>query len=299
MNRHMRERPRLVSAAFQPAARYLIEEPNQLPRHVNFVRVDDTDVGVMWTHPGDEVVGHHLRAYKTWAPSEGRFLRNRLQTGMNAIDVGANIGYFTRLMANAVGPEGSGLAIEAEPEIFRTLRANVEASDLGNIEFLPIAAHRKSGLVTASHDPSNHGASTAFAYGGWQMSPVQAMPLDEVLEPDVPIHVVKIDIEGMDHAAVQGLERTIQRWEPVLLVEFNPRTIEDFGERPQAVLPLYRSMGLEIRVLGGDALRLQHETGLAIDELLMDNLVVHEQFDARLIEHTRRTYPVNLVLSVR
>jgi FkbM family methyltransferase len=287
----------LVAAHFQPAAAYLLNDPVAFPPQVAPILVEDADVGPILTHPHDIAVGLSIREAKTWEPGEGRFLRAILQPGMNALDVGANIGYFTLLMARQVGPAGRVLAIEAEPENFRYLRANVELNDLTNVELLPIAAHRLAGMVAIVRNPENQGGSRVLGEFSGQSWPVQAMRLDDVLDPDVPVDVVKIDIEGLDHAAVEGLSRTVRRWGPTLLVELNPANAEAGGDAPRDVLRFYRDLGLEIRLLGGDALRLQREAGMDISELLLDNLTVTPATEDELIERTRWLHFINLILT--
>jgi FkbM family methyltransferase len=224
-------------------------------------------------------------------------MRSILRPGMNVIDIGANIGYFTALAARAVGSEGRVLAVEADPETFRLLRINVEMNGFDNVEVLPVAAHRRAGLVTGTRDPTNYGGHTAcLTSESWQTMPIQAVRLDDVLAPEVPIHFIKVDIEGMDHAAVEGLEQTIRHWRPTVLVEFNPEKIAWFGDQPEGVLALYRKLGLEISVNGWDALRLRNETDMDVDELICDCLVVSPHFDAKLTERTRQIGLINLIL---
>jgi FkbM family methyltransferase len=86
---------------------------------------------------------------------------------MCAIDVGANIGYFTLLMSRAVGDSGRVLAIEAEPKNFQFLRTNLELNAVTNVEALPVAAHHTPGLISIARNPDNHGASTAVLAGAW------------------------------------------------------------------------------------------------------------------------------------
>jgi FkbM family methyltransferase len=192
------------------------------------------------------------------------------------------------------------LAVEADPETFALLRANVEMNSFANVELLPAAAHRQAGLVTVARDPSHHGSHTAFAMSGTrQTTPMQALRLDDVLDPEAPIHFIKIDVEGMDHAVVEGLEQTIRRWRPTVLVEFNPEKIGWFGDDPQAVLACYRERDFDVSILGWDALRLRNETDMDIDEMIRDSLVLAPHADAEITERTRRIATINLILRPR
>jgi FkbM family methyltransferase len=287
----------LLRPSFSPAASYLVAEELFVSKQQDLILVSDSDVGPIQTHPEDNEIGRWLRVARTWAPGEGRFMRSILRPGMNVIDIGANIGYFTALAARAVGAEGRVLAVEADPETFTLLRINVEMNGFDNVELLPVAAHRRAGLVSGTRDPTNYGGHTAYlASQDWQTTPIQAVRLDDVLAPEVPIHFIKIDIEGMDHAAVEGLEQTIRCWRSTLLVEFNPEKIGWFGDQPEGVLALYRKLGLEISVNGWDALRLRNETAMDIDELICDCLIVSPHMDAEITERTRQIGLINLIL---
>ena len=287
----------LLRPSFSPAARYLVAEESFVTRQQDLILVPDSDVGPIQTYPEDNEIGRWLRVARTWAPGEGRFMRSILRPGMNVIDIGANIGYFTALAARAVGSEGRVLAVEADPDTFRLLRTNVEMNGFENVELLPVAAHRRAGLVTGTRDPTNYGGHTAyFASDSWQTTPIQAVRLDDVIAADVPIHFIKVDIEGMDHAAVEGLEQTIRRWRPTVLVEFNPEKIGWFGDQPEEVLAHYRKLGLEISVNGWDALRLRNEMKMDIDELICDCLVVSPHMNAEIAERTRQIGLINLIL---
>ncbi len=73
------------------------------------------------------------------------------EPGELALDVGANIGQMTSVMAAAVGDEGRVIAFEPHPEVFRELRANADrwgrAEATGAIELRNLAASSASGVA--------------------------------------------------------------------------------------------------------------------------------------------------------
>jgi FkbM family methyltransferase len=290
----------LMSLTFRPAASYLLEKTVPLSSRKDIEMIVDSDIGRIFIHNGDKEIGGSIRTYKTWSPGEGRFLRHFLTQGMNVIDVGANIGYFTLLMNQQVAPSGRVLAVEPDSEAFALLQANVAQFGCGSVELLPVAATRASGLVTLSKDGQNFGAHKAYVVAGAvSYQPVQGVRLDDALDPDARIDFIKVDVEGMDHAAVEGMERTVRRWAPTMLVEFNPKNIEGFGEKPKEALYLYRNLDYEIRILGPDVLMLGSVAGLDVDDLVRDSLVLMPERDDEVIERTRRIGLINLILSPR
>src|SRR3984885_5817242 len=104
-------------------------------------------------------LGLQLRAYKRDAVGRGLYRRkihepvltNLLLTRFansaerNFIDVGANIGYFTCLMAKLAGPAGRVLAIEPEPQNLTLLRQSIAINHLANVEVHPCALGASEG----------------------------------------------------------------------------------------------------------------------------------------------------------
>jgi hypothetical protein len=56
-----------------------------------------------------------------------------LNEGMTVIDIGANIGYHTRLFSRLVGPTGRVYAFEPDPECFEILAHNVAGTKYQNV----------------------------------------------------------------------------------------------------------------------------------------------------------------------
>src|ERR1051325_2147995 len=80
---------------------------------------------------------------------------------MVALDVGANVGYYTRLFSRIVRDQGRVLAFEPHPDLVRVLRKNVGMRT--NVAVYPIAAGSRRGRVYI-HDfmPAASGTSTVF-----------------------------------------------------------------------------------------------------------------------------------------
>ena len=79
--------------------------------------------------------------------------------------------------------------------------------------------------------------------------PVPMVALDDVLT-DVPdTAFAKVDLQGGDHHALVGMERTLRRCRPELLVEFWPPGIRERGEDPVDVLKIFVTLGYDRYVL--------------------------------------------------
>jgi len=207
-----------------------------------------TDIGHLWLPADDSVMRPWIAHYGTWEPAETGFLRARLAPGMTLLDIGANVGYFSVLGARAVGPSGTVIAIEPEPANY----AHLWEARAANVQPLRAAASSFTGPLPLSISGENCGDHRSFLERpGERVVAVAGVRVDDVLEADARVDVVKIDIQGADHRAVIGMERLLARWQPVLLVEFWPRGIDELGDRPVDVLSYYRSLGFSISLIAG------------------------------------------------
>ncbi|MFM9105683.1 MAG: FkbM family methyltransferase [Chloroflexota bacterium] len=282
-------RPRSASLSDAPA-------PGRLADQASTTRLvaAATDVGALWTYADDREIGMWLRDRGTWGEGESRFMRDLVRPGMMVLDVGANLGYCSVLLSQLVGAGGSVLAIEAEPGNASLLRANLALNGAGNVEALAVAAHRERTTVSmALFDPGNLGGFQ-FTHGAGVAVP--AWPLDDLLDPDVPVGFIKVDVEGADHLAVAGLSRTIRRWRPAVLVEFAPHHIATVGETPGEALAVYRSLDMRIMLLGESAQRLIRYGGVDANLLLDAGLVVQPWMEEEIIAAATRVGTLNFAL---
>ena len=68
---------------------------------------------------------------------------------MIVVDVGAHIGYFTRIFSNLSGPSGTILAFEADPENFTLLKQNT--SHYSNVRAYEEALSAQEGFIHFYH----------------------------------------------------------------------------------------------------------------------------------------------------
>src|SRR5271169_5397775 len=81
-----------------------------------------------------------LRHYDIDAEPDLHACRSILTEGDTFLDVGANIGVYTRFCSEFVGPSGKVFSLEPVPETFSYLAGNVRALNLNNVTCLNVAA---------------------------------------------------------------------------------------------------------------------------------------------------------------
>gem|GEM_PF-2719754 len=216
----------------------------------------DADVGDPLLHPADRVMTPFIREHGTWEPEEGRLLRRTVSVGDACIDIGANIGYLTVSLANLVGRKGHVFAVEPSADNVSILTSNVERNGVSDrVTVLPFAAgacDSELTLILSRHNRGDHHLlsqaerSSALVpstkFGGLQET-VQGVALDDHIAYPArdQLGVVKCDVQGYDHVALDGLQPKIRTSDATILVEFWPERILAFGAKPTNVLDYYRS----------------------------------------------------------
>jgi FkbM family methyltransferase len=185
----------------------------------------------------DEWIGRsYVQHGSSFDPVELAFLRDALDPGATAIDVGANVGVYTVAAALRVGPTGRVLAVEADDEYVPRLHANLARNGIENVTVLAVAAGESDGeaeLVLAA-DRAFSSIKPLVAYRGAGVNrTVPLRRLDtiwaEAGEPAVAF--VKIDVEGAELEVLAGAERLLDRCHPALVVEVSSATEPDVQRR--------------------------------------------------------------------
>ncbi|MEM6792450.1 MAG: FkbM family methyltransferase [Acidobacteriota bacterium] len=198
-----------------------------------------TDAGWLLLEWADDLLQQNLYAtgkhYETevtaWFESAGG---GGSLEGATVLDVGAHAGFYTLLLARAVGPEGRVVAFEPQPDLAAAVRQALAINGLsGRARVEGLAAGDRDGEITL-HRPGDRGRTTAGAppAGGSDSFTLPMVRLDRWIEEqlDEPPALIKMDIEGAEWLALEGLEGTLVGGSaPRLLIEMHPQQIGDLG----------------------------------------------------------------------
>jgi FkbM family methyltransferase len=171
----------------------------------------------------DHYLGLALVEYGEYGEIEHAFLDSLVSPGDHVIEVGANIGSHTVGLAKAVGTQGSVLAIEPQPAIYRVLCANLALNALSNVASWQLGCGAQAGSMRVPNidyqTRSLHNSGAVSLESDGPGIPVSIVPLDE-LGRDLPsLRLLKIDVEGMEREVLEGARGLIQKHRPLLYVE--------------------------------------------------------------------------------
>jgi FkbM family methyltransferase len=184
----------------------------------------------------DPIVSGEMMRAGYWEFPESMALLSLARPGMTFVDAGANLGYYSALLARALQSEGQIYAFEPEPRNALVATANVLLARLlfpqaAPAQVFPCALTESVGEARLNVYERNLGMHS-LVYGSREAAGSSAVPtntLDTLRDSGGPaaplrrrIDLLKADVQGSELALLRGAERTLARDRPVLCLECEP-----------------------------------------------------------------------------
>ncbi len=170
--------------------------------------------------------------------SELLYLSKTLKSDMTFVDVGANQGEFS-LYAASLLKKGRVLSFEPTEWQLKLLKENKQLNNFDNIEIYEYGLLDKNKELevftsndTRTHHGQHEGLSTVYKSDTRNVSEgiIQLKIFDEQhFETLNRFDVLKIDIEGAELPALRGMEKSIAKFKPVVIIEMGEETFKQAG----------------------------------------------------------------------
>ncbi len=195
-----------------------------------------------------------LTVNSIFEPVETKSIMGLVKAGNRFLDIGANIGYYTVLVAQLVGSAGRVFAIEPNDTNFEILDVNTRSwQEEGRVKVFHNALSDIVGSANLYLSSYNGGMHRLYSSIVCTDESIAVMAIrGDALQLE-PLDFIKIDIEGFEPRAIRGLQQTLQDSPHVkILSEFSPFSIMEAGESPlkwlewminQEFIPLAQSQG--------------------------------------------------------
>lgn len=159
------------------------------------------------------------------APLPAMIVESLSRLGGIFIDVGANTGFYTVLACKA-SPEVSVLSFEPYPIVKESLKRNIALNNLeSRVHIYGFALSNSVGEFPLYVPDDSHGlmetscsleSSFKEHLKGTVRVEVKKLDLMNIVDP---VSVIKVDIEGHEHAFLEGAEKTIRKNRPIIFCE--------------------------------------------------------------------------------
>ena len=154
------------------------------------------------------------------------FVRKLVKSGDTVIDVGANMGYYTKIFAHKAGKKGHVYAVEPVSLYRKILERNIR--DLSNVSIIPFALGSEEGKKVKMGIPEGsgfhrHGLTRVLenvADPGRELLFEETMHTPEYLFGKLErIDYIKCDVEGYEIYVIPLFYRIIEKHRPIIQIE--------------------------------------------------------------------------------
>lgn len=168
---------------------------------------------LFYVHPNDTCVSDSLRSGGLFEKFLLSFVKQFIDPSKDVLDLGANLGNHTVVFSTYTSCTVH--AFEPQPLIFDILETNVRSNNVTNVKTYPFGASNVDATFQMNADysvPENHGAFRICDEGSIT---IQCKPVDSLHLSNVGF--VKIDVEGHEFEALQGMKETLKSCPPLMI----------------------------------------------------------------------------------
>ena len=214
-----------------------------LPRKVKIER------NFLYLNPNDPVVSGAI-FFNVYEKNETNFLKSICFEGMNVLDIGANIGFYTSIFSQFAGDKGIVIAIEPDKESYKYLLESINCFNYKNVLSFPIAASDTRKKLPLFISKENRGDNRLYATEQKRNSiMVDCLTIDELLKENEirNLDLIKIDVQGYESKVLKGMSKIVRSSKKLILIsEFWPKGISQSGENPKEYLNMLRKMKFQL-----------------------------------------------------
>lgn len=160
------------------------------------------------------------------------------------VDVGANRGEFS-LFASSVVKGGKVICFDPNPQCLAKLRGDILRNSITNIEIHQVGLSSESGSMML-HVPRIYSGQASFGpmddFDIEYEVKAELKRGDDVLANENPA-LIKIDVEGFECHAIEGLSQTIRRCRPLVITEVDRKNLTRCGTSTEELIELMGGLG--------------------------------------------------------
>ena len=161
-----------------------------------------------------------------WEEESVNYFYDNIPTdkSVTIVDIGAQCGLYT-LYAKYL-PKSQFYAFEPFPRSYKVLRDNITLNRIPNVRTRNIGISNHAGETILNTSKSHNGLHTLGTnisrFNDAVPVTIHVEPLDTIFyDNNIPVDFIKIDTEGWEYFILQGGEKTIQKYKPMIQLEWD------------------------------------------------------------------------------
>ena len=191
-----------------------------------------------------------------WYVDEGfdiKVFRKHLKTRMTFLDLGANVGFYTFLARSIIGEKGKVFAFEPYPRNAGLVKASIRENNYNNVTLVEAAVSDRNGKASLYLSPDESSENSLLELNFQNAITVDVVTLDDYFEKkvsDTKIDFIKMDIEGSEYRAFQGMSKLLSCNEGMtIMLEFWPNGLRRNNQDPYEFLKTIEESGFEMQFI--------------------------------------------------
>jgi FkbM family methyltransferase len=260
-----------MASKFIPSAKYLFF------RHIfrrEFLIAKESRYGSQLKFKTEDAVGRHIFKNSDYEKDLSDFICRHVlfEEGDIALDIGANIGWYSLLLNNLMPEKCQILAFEPDPLNYELLLFNLKLNNASKVLAINCALSEKDEVKKLyRYSSRNLGRHSLLDINEGEYIEVRAFSLDNYIQNNKigfgRVKFAKMDIEGYEYFALSGALKVLDNVN-CLISEFVPARIKSGGIDPMLLIQLLIGRGFKPNLIKDGELSLT--TG---DELMASNAV--------------------------
>ncbi len=197
-----------------------------------------------------EWIQQHIFFFGVYDEKGIAFIKKQLKPGDIFLDIGANLGTYSLSAAGCLDRLKGGMvyAFEPVPYIFERLVRHIEINKADHIVPGKLAIYNETTkLDLYVSDRENIGMSSILHHDteSGEVVEAEAIRMDDFIEANRinKVDLVKMDIEGAELFALQGMVNTLQKHRPALLIEISENVLGANSDQGREIFELMQHYG--------------------------------------------------------
>jgi FkbM family methyltransferase len=197
-------------------------------------------------------IEYHILFRGCHEPEIVNLIRRVVRSGDVCLDIGANVGAHTLVMAQAAGPKGRVVAVEPHPRIGERLLQNLALNRLDQVTVVRAAISDNDGTADFfgfGEDAFEQGISSFLP----DKDATEKMTVRTISGPTLQKEIglsrcdfLKIDVEGFESVVLKELSDLIGAHRPFIICEYRKQHWQKFGHSLQLVLDRFAALGYRL-----------------------------------------------------
>lgn len=229
-----------------------------------------------------------LRKYSEKEEPDFAIVKYLVKRGQTVVDIGANVGFYTKLLSELVAEDGLVISIEPIPETFSILSSCVSRLGLKNVMLLKYAVSDKNGYAMMEVPKYDTGGFNYYQSriienntecASSKNFPVEMKTLDTLLSScERRIAFIKCDVEGKELAVVKGAVSVITKFRPALLIEVSS-DLDYINSTARELFYILQKYGYDAYLFDGRKLRRRQKSDKSINYFFLAFEHLHLIYD--------------------